>query len=283
MDSNIKSLLNDYKKKIIIYLPKIGISFIILIIFIFGASLIEKKIINDIEKKDKYSYENHNKLLYYILSKVLYYLIISIGIFISLSILGFNLTSLFIMFGSVGLALALSVQSTFSQLISGFIIIFFNYFNIGDLVQINNNLMGYVYEFNLINTKIIDISDTITIIPNVMVTNGNFINYYNNKQIYLRLFIKLSTNNNIDYDLLFNDIKNGIIKECIYVYDKNKVIVDLYDMSSYGTELYIKIFIDSKNYYKALFSANLIIRKILNNYNILLLDNNYLFKPNQMS
>ena len=281
MKNSTNLLSNNYKKYIIEYLPKIGISILIIIIFYIIAFFSKKYILKNIDNKDKNG-NIKNKLLYEFLSKLIYYLIILVGIFFALSNLGFNLNTLFIIFGSAGLAIALAIQTTFTQLVSGLIIICFNYFNNGDLIQINDT-MGFIESFNLLNTTILDIRGVKTIIPNNNITNGNFINYFNKDKIYLHFNVKISNNNIINYDILLNNIKDALIEKCSYIDDKKNVFILISDTSSFGTELLVRFLIKSNDYYKALFSAQLIVRKVLANDNVLLLDNAYLETPNHMS
>ena len=184
--------------------------------------------------------------------------------------------------GSIGLAIALAIQSTFTQFVSGLIILYFNYFDTGDLIQLNTTL-GFIESFNLFNTTIYDSRCVKTIISNNNITNGNFTNYYKKDKIYVHFNVKLSNNNIINYDILLDNIKNALIKECTYVVDKNNVFVLVFDMSTHCTELLIRLLIKNTDYFKALFSAQLIVRKVLANDNVLLLDNAYLETPNHMS
>ena len=280
MEKNI-ILLNSYKKDIIEYIPKIGISFLIIIFFFIIAIVLKKFILSENNNPNDTNKEN-KKILNNFLSIFIYYLIIFLGIFFAISNLGFNLNTLFIFFGSIGLAIALAIQSTFTQLVAGLIILYFNYFDTGDLIQLNTTL-GFIESFNLLNTTIYDNRGVKTIIPNNNITNGNFTNYYKKDKIYVHFNVKLSNNNIINYDILLDNIKNALIKECTYVVDKNNVFVLVFDMSTYGTELLIRLLIKNTDYFKALFSAQLIVRKVLANDNVLLLDNAYLETPNHMS
>jgi len=276
MEKNSNLFINDYKTKMIDFLPKIGGSFIIFIIFYIIAIISKKHIISKIENNYVEKNKNiKNKLLYEFLSKIIYYLIIVIGIFFALSNLGINLNTLFIIFGSAGIAVALSIQSSFSQIVSGIIIIVFSYFKIGDLIQINNT-MAFVEDFNLINTTVYDIRGVKTIIPNNTITNSNFTNYCYKDKIYLHFNVTLSNNNSINYDKLLVDIKDALIRECQYVDDINNVFILISSTSSYGTELLIRFLIKNSDYYPALYRSQFIVRKLLNDDNILLLDNSYL-------
>jgi len=189
--------------------------------------------------------------------------------------LGFNINTLLVIFGSAGLALALAIQSSVSQLVSGLIIIVFNYFNNDDLIEINNS-MGFVKNFNLLNTVIYDPRGVKIIIPNSTITSGNFMNYYDQEKIYVQFFVTISNNNLINYDILLENIKEALINNCTYIINKENVFAKISNISLSGTELNIKFLINHNDYYKANDSGKQIVRKFMTDNKILLLDNGYL-------
>jgi small conductance mechanosensitive channel len=266
-------LPNDYKEKLIEYLPKVGASFLIVIIFYVIAIIINKRLLNNIEINN--SKTPKKKLIYDFLAKILYYAIITIGIFLGMANLGFNINTLLVIFGSAGLALALAIQSSVSQLVSGLIIIVFNYFNNDDLIEINNS-MGFVKNFNLLNTVIYDPRGVKIIIPNSTITSGNFMNYYDQEKIYVQFFVTISNNNLINYDILLENIKEALINNCTYIINKENVFAKISNISLSGTELNIKFLINHNDYYKANDSGKQIVRKFMTDNKILLLDNGYL-------
>jgi small-conductance mechanosensitive channel len=279
------SLLNSFEynkyQKIVKTNFKNGIISIIIILFFFIIAYFFKKIsMYYIKQNDKNNKNNKKELLYIFIIDVIYYCILVIGIIYGLSNIGVDVKTIFILFSSVGLALALAVQSTFSQIVSGLIIIFYNYFNYGDLIQMDDNTMGFIKKFNLLYTTIYDIRKVETIIPNNLLLKGNFTNLYASDEIYMTYNVRLSNNNSIDYDILLLNLKNELINNCSYIVDKKNVYVYISNMSSYGTELLIKFLIKSHDYYQALFSSTFLVRKLLADENILLLDNSYLDTPN---
>ena len=266
-------ITENYKEKLLENLPKVGASFLIIIIFYIVAIIYKRNILSYIDKNKKNSASK--KLLYDFLAKIVYYVFIIIGIFLALANLGFNINTLLVVFGSAGLALALAIQSTFTQVVSGLIIIIFEYFNHGDLIEINGT-MGYVENFNLLYTILYDTRGVKIIVPNNLIINGNFVNYYDKEQIYSSFSVKVSNNNDFDYDVLLNNIKDELRNKCPYVIDKDDVFAVISNASASGTEISVRFLIERDNYYKALYSGQYIVRKLFSDSNILLLDNSYL-------
>ena len=82
-----------------------------------------------------------------------------------LNSLGINIMPILASAGVVGLAVAFGAQNLVKDAITGFFIIFDNYYTIGDYIQ-TGSLKGKVTEFGLRSTKIIDYGGEIHIIPN---------------------------------------------------------------------------------------------------------------------
>ena len=118
--------------------------------------------------------EVKNKILYEFIGHLLFVVFVITGIIISLLHIGFNLSTILVCLGSVGLAIALSLQSAITQIVSSIFILFFNLFTINDIVEING-FRGYVKDFNLFKTTISDLSETIVIVPNNNFLTNTFV------------------------------------------------------------------------------------------------------------
>ena len=272
MLDKIIQINDEFKEKAKSNSYKIVVSIIIIIISLIIAKIIKNNISNKfIEKEDN---ENKNKIFYTVLASLIYYIIIFIGVIIALINLGYQLSTIFIVLGSVGLAIALAVQGTITQVVAGFVILFFRYFNIGDFI-LCNGMTGYITDFNLLTTTLTDQAGIKVMIPNSSFTSSPFTNYTSIKDVLFKLYLTLSSNNKIDFDILFNNIKNSIINECIYVSDKSKVNVVVFDIQGSGTTICVNIPIKSINYVNAGNDAKLIVRRVLSHDNVLLLDNSY--------
>ena len=254
----IVTINNDFKKKINDIGYKALIFIITIIITVIIAKIVKSRIVNTIvEKNDN---ENRNKIFYTILGALFYYFIIFIGIIIALTQLGYQLSSILIVLGSIGLAIALAIQNTIVQVVSGFLILFFGYFNIGDLL----------------GTTLKDPTGIMVILPNSSFTGSTFTNYTINKDIILKINFTLSANNNINFDILINNIKNSIINNSKYLTNKDGISVGIDDNTlEIGTKLFVKIPIKSKDYLPAGIDARMIVRKLLAEDNVKVVDYYY--------
>jgi small conductance mechanosensitive channel len=205
---------------------------------------------------------------------MVFYILIFIGVFFALSKIGFNVSTLLVILGTIGFAIAFGLQNFIQQIISGITILVFKYFNLGDLIKVKSDI-GYVKQFNLINTTIMTNKGEEIIIPNNMITTDFFLNFTKNDVIFGVVEMTLSTNNKINYPLLLEKLKNKVSLSN-FVIDKAEISVNVTDMSGPGTKVSIKAKINSAEYFKSLNNIRLIARQTLEEEGIKLLDNFYL-------
>jgi small-conductance mechanosensitive channel len=290
--SNIMKNISEYynsisKEKIITSIVNIFFAIIIFLFFYTIAKIslknIEKINFNKsneknnnlhIPKPNQQDNENFSKIHRKFIAELVFYIIIIIGIFFALSRVGFNISSLLVILGTIGFAIAFGLQNLIQQIISGITILVFKYFNLGDLIKVKSDI-GYVKQFNLINTTIMTNKGEEIIIPNNMITTDFFLNYTKNDVIFVVVEISLSSNNKINYPDLFEKIKNKV-RLSTFVIDKNELYVYVTDMSGPGTKISIKAKIESAKYFNSLNNISLISRQTLEEEGVKLLDNFYL-------
>jgi small-conductance mechanosensitive channel len=217
----------------------------------------------------------NNRIIIETFASIIYYFIIVIGFLIALVNLGIQLSSIFIILGSIGLAIALSIQGTISNISAGIMILLLEYYDIGDLVQVNG-IIGKIDRFDLFTTNFRDANNVILKFPNNMIISSVLTNYTKNEDILVVFSVKVSNNNDVNYDTLIDALKDAIEKYCTYLTNKDNIKIIISDMSESGTKFDIKIPIKSVNYLSALYLSQQIVRDVFVNNNLLLLDNSYL-------
>jgi small conductance mechanosensitive channel len=278
------------KEKIVHSAVNFLFSIIIFILFYTIAKIsvnkIEKININKKDKKDnddliipkpnsednKIFSELHRKFF----AEFIYYILIFIGIIFALTKIGINISSLLVILGSISVGLALGFQNFVKEIISGIVILVLNYFNLGDLIKVNDNI-GYVQNFNLSNTTIISYFGETIIIPNSLISSDSLTNITKNKKIFVSINVALSNNQKLNYAELLNMISEKV-KLSKFVIDKNEVVTTVLDMARViktgeaGTTIAIRAKIESENYFKAMNNIRLIIRQTLEDEDIKLFD-----------
>lgn len=105
-------------------------------------------------------------------------IIFVIGILIILNSLGVSITPILATLGVGGLAVALALQDTLSNLFAGFHIIVARQVKIGDYVKLESGEEGYVTDITWRTTKIKMLPNNVVLVPNAKLTQAIITNYY---------------------------------------------------------------------------------------------------------
>jgi small-conductance mechanosensitive channel len=147
---------------------------LILVIVNWVARLVEKLIYN-LSNTSAGSTFSQSSL--YALSRISRYFILFIGVIIGLNFIGFNLTSLALLGGALGVGIGFGLQNIFNNLVSGIIILVEQTLKVGDFVDLQSGVMGRVSEINMRYTRITTNDQVDIIVPNSEFINGRVINW----------------------------------------------------------------------------------------------------------
>ncbi len=103
--------------------------------------------------------------------------IFCIGILIVLSSLGISITPILATLGVGGLAVALALQETLSNLFSGLTITAARQIRIGDYIKLESGEEGYVTDINWRTTQIKMLPNNIVLVPNSKLAQAIVVNY----------------------------------------------------------------------------------------------------------
>ncbi|MFA5114798.1 MAG: mechanosensitive ion channel family protein [Candidatus Omnitrophota bacterium] len=105
-------------------------------------------------------------------------IIFAVGIMVILNSLGISIAPILATLGVGGLAVALALQDTLSNLFSGFYIILSKQIRVGDYIRLDSGDEGYVTDINWRTTKIKMLPNNIILVPNEKLTKAIITNYY---------------------------------------------------------------------------------------------------------
>jgi small conductance mechanosensitive channel len=91
--------------------------------------------------------------------------VIAVGFFIALSQIGINVTALLAGLGIVGFIIGFALQETLGNFASGAMILFYNPFDVGDVIEAAG-VTGTVDQMNLVSTTILTFDNQTLIVPN---------------------------------------------------------------------------------------------------------------------
>jgi small-conductance mechanosensitive channel len=125
--------------------------------------------------------------------------ILIIGILVILNALGISITPILATLGVGGLAVALALQDTLSNLFAGFHIITNRIVRVGDYIKLDSGEEGYVLDVNWRTTKVKMLSNNIVMIPNSKMTQTNVTNFHlPEKDLAVRINIGVHYNSDLN-------------------------------------------------------------------------------------
>jgi small-conductance mechanosensitive channel len=104
--------------------------------------------------------------------------VLIVGVVLTLGAFGLKITPILTALGVGGLAVALALQDTLSNLFSGFYIAVAGQIRLGDYIKLNTNEEGYVSDISWRSTAIRSLSNNMIIIPNNKLAQAIVTNYH---------------------------------------------------------------------------------------------------------
>jgi small-conductance mechanosensitive channel len=141
-------------------------------------------------------------------------IIFIIGLMIILQTLGISITPLITALGIGGLAVALALQDTLSNLFSGLLIIATGQIKQGDYVKLESGSEGYVTDITWKNTTIRAIPNNMVIVPNSKLSSTIITNYYQpHKELLVRVEVGVSYESDLRHvERVTVDVARGVMK-----------------------------------------------------------------------
>ncbi len=155
-----------------------------------------------------------------------------------LSILGVNVLSIITGLGIGSAAIALAAQDLLSNVIGGMTIFFSKVLNVGDLVEINDEL-GYIINIGLRTTKLKRYDNKIVIFPNSLVAKSKIINHMENDVVKISYVLQLEYRTSVETIKKASDIVTKILNDDNRIEDKNSINVGFYKFDQYSVNLYV--------------------------------------------
>lgn len=119
----------------------------------------------------------------YALSRILRYFVWIVGSLFGLVWLGFDLRSLAIVGGAIGVGIGLGLQNIFSNFISGIIILVEKTLKVGDFVDLQSGVVGTVAEISMRYTRVTTNDAVDVLVPNSEFINGRVTNWTFDEQM----------------------------------------------------------------------------------------------------
>lgn len=222
------------------FLPHIAAA---IIIFILGIILtkIVTKILSKGLKKSKIDPTAHS-FLQSVLKTVLYVLVV----IITLSALKVPMSSIIATVGAAGVAIALALQNSLSNVAGGFLLMFTHPFKCGDFIEINN-VSGTVNAITILYTRLLTTDNKAVMIPNGTVSGATIINY--TQEGIRRLDICFSVDYNTDYRKAEKIILDIIKANPLTLDSPEKPFVTISEHAASAIKILARVWVRSENYW----------------------------------
>ena len=143
------------------------------------------------------------------LDSIMYYILLIVVIIAAAGQLGINTTSFLTIVGAAGLAIGLALKDSLSNFASGFMLIMFHPFRVGDFVKVGG-ISGTVKTIDIFNTTMHTPDNQKVIVPNSKITSDVITNVPANEPRRVDLVIGISYDDDITKA---KDLLKTIIKE----------------------------------------------------------------------
>jgi small-conductance mechanosensitive channel len=142
-------------------------------------------------------------------------LVLLVGILIVLESLGIAITPILTALGVGGLAVALALQETLSNLFSGLYIITSRQIKPGDYIKLNTGEEGYVVDITWRNTKLREAPNNMILVPNAKLAAATVTNYYQpDKEVAVPVQVRVSYDSNLEkVEEVTLDVAREVLRE----------------------------------------------------------------------
>ncbi len=167
---NMEGVIEKIGELLTLYGLKVVAAIVIFIIGRIVARFIEKMLQKMMKKKDV------DQAIISFVGSLTYAAMMIFVILAALNQLGIQTTSFIAIIGAAGLAIGLALQGSLSNFASGFLLIIFKPFKVGDFIEAAGT-MGTVENISIFTTELSTPDNKTVIIPNTKMTGDNITNW----------------------------------------------------------------------------------------------------------
>ena len=215
-------------------------------IFIIGriiAKGIRKLIVKVMDKRKV------DKTISSFISSLTFSALLVFVILAALSQLGIQTTSFMAIIGAAGLAIGLALQGSLSNFASGFLIILFKPFKVGDYVDAGG-VSGIISKISVFTTEINSLDNKKIIVPNSQIMNGTIINYTAEKTRRVDLVFGVGYNSDLKK---VKDILLGIIEKHELIQKNPESFVRMGKMNDSSLDFTVRVWTKTEDYWTVYF------------------------------
>lgn len=223
----------------------------LIIVVLFVSNFVTKLLHKWINKTND-RYESFDETLVPILRTVASMVVYSVGLVIILDFFGVNTASILALLGTVGLAIALALKDTLSNIAAGMMLLTLRPFHAGHFIE-TGSLLGKIKEIGLFTT-ILETSDGLYIfVPNSTLWGAPIKNFTKNGKRRMNLIVGIAYSDSIDKG--FEALQAVIRSEPRFLAEPEpKVMVQA--MADSSVNLQLRAWVSVENYWDVYWDTN---------------------------
>jgi small conductance mechanosensitive channel len=181
-----------------------------------------------------------------LVGQVLRYAILFVTVIIVLGQFGVETASILAVLGAAGLAVALALQGTLSNIAAGIMLLFLRPFNVGDYIDADG-IVGTVEEVGLFATQLRTLEGVFLFAPNSKLSNAKITNYSREASRIVEL--KFDVPRSADLDAVRHQLSSGLTTSYAAPNTRAEVLVD--NLSADKMTLLVRVPVQSREWWRA--------------------------------
>lgn len=181
-----------------------------------------------------------------LVGQVARYAILFVTIIVVLSQFGVETASILAVLGAAGLAIALALQGTLSNIAAGIMLVFLKPFKVGDYINADG-IEGWVVEVELFATRLRTYDGVYMFAPNSKLSNAKIINY--SREASRMVETKFTVPRSADLNVVRAQVEAALRSDYSESTDNPEVLIDMLDDSK--VTLLARMPVRSKDWWQA--------------------------------
>ncbi len=241
METKIIGMSDKIVEWFINFAPNLVSASLILLFGYILAKLLSKYIAKVLKKITK------DETLGIFFKNVIFVGVLLLTIVTALTNLGVKTTSIIAVLGTAGLAIALSLKDSLTNLAAGILLVVLRFFSRGDTISVGS-ITGKVDSINLFETRLTTLDNQMVILPNSSIISSPVININANQTRRMDLIFGIDYKSDI---LQAKQVLEGIFKEDEMVLSDPEPVVGVNALNASSIDLVVRFWVKSEDYFRA--------------------------------
>lgn len=241
MEAKLLLIYERFENWFFSFLPNFISALFILIIGYYFSRILSRYVSRIVIKATK------DETLGEFLKNVVFVAVLILTVITALANLGVKTTSIIAVLGTAGLAIALSLKDSLSNLASGILLVVLRHFNKGDTILVGS-ITGKVDSISLFQTKLTTPDNQIVVLPNSSIVSAPITNVNANATRRMDLIFGIGYTSDLKKA---KQVLEEILEEEELILKEPAPLVGVNALNASSVDLIARFWVKSENYFKA--------------------------------